>query len=492
MSYSQFVNDLKELKIKKKGRRPKVSPYKFYPSAAELEAQEAILDELKDYSRRLESAANGGSVDAVYGVPGATPESFSTKAYDIAQKVSQFNMLAFADFSSLVVGERYFPSQDNKNQILQTWTDNFVNLCKSTNEEMRKKVAGVVSDGVLSGRNLREMIKEVQNTCKDFSRNKAELIATTEVGKLNSAIARNQSESAGIEYYEWSAAMDGRTRESHAVMDGKICKWGDEKHYWEWVEGKDGKRELKQRDRPASAYKGAPGTDFRCRCVALPYVPEYEDDYVREEGPVRGVVQGNNADPETIKRNKEIADLKRKKELLKSQKKSKTVAIQILEYRKKHNDKLSTNLLKPPPPYDVGGEYTLCDEASLKQARTNKTEKIKFIDQLEMARLLEMQEWLPSIFIGETAPDGEKNPDAVIDGKLAEYKKVKPTSKPDAVSEHIKKSLEQNTKIIVLNVLADFDYSTVLGQIKSKLRNKSGMTVYFKLKGKDRLYVHRT
>lgn len=238
--------------------------------------------------------------------------------------------------------------------------------------------------------------------------------------------------------------------------------------------------------------RGTLGADFRCRCVALPYVPEYEDDYVREEGPVRGVVQGKNADLETIKRNKEIADLKRIRELLKSQKKSKTVAIQILEYRKKHNDKLSTNLLKPPPPFDVGGEYTLCDEASLKQARTNKTEKIKFIEQLEMARLLEMQEWLPSIFIGETAPDGEKNPDAVIDGKLAEYKKVKPTSKPDAVSEHIKKSLEQNTKIIVLNVLADFDYSTVLGQIKSKLRNKPGMTVYFKLKGKDRLYVHRT
>lgn len=293
MSYSQFVNDLKELKIKKKGKRPKVSPYKFYPSRVELEAQEALLDELKDYSRRLETAANSGSVEAVYGVLGATPESFSTKAYDIAQKVSRFNMLAFADFSNLVVGERYFPSQDNKNQILQTWTDNFVNLCKSTNEEMRKKVAGVVSDGVLSGRNLREMIKEVQNTCRDFSRNKAELIATTEVGKLNSAIARNQSESAGIEYYEWSAAMDGRTRESHALMDGKICKWGDDDHYWEWVEGKDGKRELKQRDRPAAAYKGAPGTDFRCRCVALPYVPEYEDDYEaeREKGEQRGVVQ---------------------------------------------------------------------------------------------------------------------------------------------------------------------------------------------------------
>lgn len=290
MSYGKFVNDLKELNIKKKGKKPKVSPQKFYPSQAELQAQELLKDELNNYSARLYRGALEGGVNEVYNVAGAVPEPFKESAQQVADMVAKFNVRAFASFSELVVGERYFPSSDEKNLILNTWTENFVNLCKSTNEEMRKKAAGIISDGVLGGRNLKELVKELQTTCKDFAKTKSELIACTEVGKLNSAIARNQSESAGIEYYEWSAAMDGRTRETHANMDGRICRWGKDDVYYEWVEGDNGKRELKEKKRTEKMYHGAPGTDFRCRCVALPYVPEFEDDYERPENP-QGVVQ---------------------------------------------------------------------------------------------------------------------------------------------------------------------------------------------------------
>lgn len=149
-------------------------------------------------------------------------------------------------------------------------------------------------------RRISETAKAVRNACGTFAASKAELIARTETGKLNTAIARNQMESAGIEYYEWGAAMDGRTRESHALMDGRICKWGDDSHCYEWTDGKNGRR-LKRVARPKGAYEGAPGTDFQCRCVAIPYVPEYEKGYERgrAKGPVRGVVQGSHAEPET-------------------------------------------------------------------------------------------------------------------------------------------------------------------------------------------------
>ena len=297
--YPDFVTTLKRLHLKRKGNRPKVSPQKFYPSQVELRTQELIREELGEYAYRLQSAAQSNGVQGVYDVPGAVPQGFDEKVRTVAEAVSLFQVRAFANFSELAVGERYFPGgNEQRDIILNTWSDNFINLCKSTNEEMRKKVAGVVSDGVLGGRNIRDLTKDIRNTCSEFTRNKAELIATTEVGKLNTAIARNQSESAGIRFYEWSAAMDGRTRESHAVMDGKICKWGDDDHYYAWETQADGKRKLVRKDRPANAYKGAPGTDFRCRCTALPYVPEYEDDYEaeREKGPVQGVKQGEHAE----------------------------------------------------------------------------------------------------------------------------------------------------------------------------------------------------
>ena len=300
MDFPEYVNTSKKIGTKKKGPRPRINPAKFYPSQVELQAQEILNEELGEYAKKLNGASQAGGVQGVYGVLGAVPDWFREKAEKLAEDVSVFQIKAFADYSNLVIGERYFPSRGDRDVILATWTENFVNLCKSTNEEMRKKVAGVISDGVLSGRNIRDVTMDIQNTCKAFSRSKAELIATTEVGKLNTAISRNQSESSGINYYEWSAAMDGRTRESHAVMDGKICKWGDDSHYYAWEEdpAKPGKRKLVRKPRPGNAFMGAPGTDFRCRCVALPYVPEYEDDYAetREKGPVQGVTQERPAE----------------------------------------------------------------------------------------------------------------------------------------------------------------------------------------------------
>ena len=467
MSYSQFVNDLKELKIKKKGKRPKVSPHKFYPSKEEAEANEALLEELKDYSFKLERAASSGSVDDVYAVPGATPESFAEKAYDIALKVSRFNVRAFADFSDLVVGERFFPSQDNRQLIIDTWTTNFVDLCKSTNEEMRKKVAGVISDGVLSGRNLREMLKEIQNSCDDFSRNKAELIATTEVGKLNSAIAKNQSESAGIEYYEWSAAMDGRTRESHALMDGRICKWGDETHYYEWVDKKDGTRKLERRERPKGAYKGAPGTDFRCRCVALPYVKEYEDDYkeTREDKPVRGVTQGANADPTTISSNEELekektnqkSEIERMKSLalLKRKRKSRT-----LEFVKA--------LFPKEEPVKRGELYYVCPSRMKEAMKGNNMDNFKKED--EIARIVSNAGHciclIPEM---ESKKIGEKHPDSVIDGSRSELKTV--TGSRNKVGHRFLEAIKQagssviNIKTEDIKSVADFK-SKVFGSAK--------------------------
>lgn len=299
MSYPDFVNRLKELKLKKKGARKKVAPNKFYPHKIELQTVELIREELKDYCSRLQEAAFNGSVndgvEDVVKVLGDVPDKFKDRVEVLAHEVSAFNSLAFAEFSELTIGERYFPNSANQEEIIAAWTDNFVNLCKSANEEIRKKVASKVSDGVLSGKNIREVRDDVRNMCASFTSTKADLIAVTEVGKLNSAIERCQCEDAGIDYYEWSAAMDGRTRESHALMDGKICKWGDDDHYWEWETGEDGKRTLVRKNRTEKMYHGAPGTDFRCRCVALPYVPEYEDDYEAErpKGELRGVVQSN-------------------------------------------------------------------------------------------------------------------------------------------------------------------------------------------------------
>lgn len=433
MTFAEFIQNLRTLRLKKKGQRPKMNPNKFYPSQAELQTQEALYEELGNYADKLEQAAQKGGVAGVYAVPGAVPDGFRQVVENLAEQVSEFQMRSFASFAEMTVGERYFPNQEHKDLILSTWTENFVNQCKSTNEEMRKKVAGVVSDGVLEGRNLRDITKEIKQTCTDFTSNKAELIATTEVGKLNSAIARDQAQSAGIEYYEWSAAMDGRTRASHAVMDGKICKWGDDDGYYVWSEPdpKTGKKRLVRKPRPAEAYKGAPGTDFRCRCTALPYVPEFEDDYEaeRQKGPVRGVTQGENADPETKKMLEELAQKQVLKRLKKREKKSLDVARKFSEKRKDKDAKFEK--LSP---------FVYSDKRRLENPEKNKLAR-----ETEMSKVA-VANGYPVVFLAELKHMGLKNPDAVMGGMITEFKK----GKPSQMEHRIRDALEQANNVFLM------------------------------------------
>ena len=106
MTFAEFVKNLRTLKIKKKGMRPKVNPNKFYPYQADLQTEEALRDELKDYANRLEIAAGNGGVQAVYAVPGAVPEDFEPKVRHLAELVDSVTAhgLGSREESSL-----YFP-----------------------------------------------------------------------------------------------------------------------------------------------------------------------------------------------------------------------------------------------------------------------------------------------------------------------------------------------------------------------------------------------
>ena len=111
--FPEFVDTLKKLHLKKKGNRLKVSPQKFYPSQVELQTQELLREELGEYAYKLQNAAMVSGVQGVYNVPGAVPQGFDEKVQRVAEEVSLFNMKAFANFSELAVGERYFPAEAN-------------------------------------------------------------------------------------------------------------------------------------------------------------------------------------------------------------------------------------------------------------------------------------------------------------------------------------------------------------------------------------------
>ena len=89
----------------------------------------------------------------------------------------------------------------------------------------------------------------------------ADLIACDQVLKLNAQITRTQQQAAGVSEYEWSTSKDERVRHSHSMLQGTLHSWGSPPV----VDPKRGRREH-------------PGGDFRCRCCALPVLPNFLRD----------------------------------------------------------------------------------------------------------------------------------------------------------------------------------------------------------------------
>jgi hypothetical protein len=74
-------------------------------------------------------------------------------------------------------------------------------------------------------------------------------------------------EEIGLDMYVWSTAFDDRVRDSHAAMEGLLCRWDDAS-----VCSYDGGKTWVPR--PSDAITLHPGQDIQCRCVGLAYYPE--------------------------------------------------------------------------------------------------------------------------------------------------------------------------------------------------------------------------
>lgn len=92
------------------------------------------------------------------------------------------------------------------------------------------------------------------------TRNKAKLIASDQVGKLNGKIDEYRLKSLGFERYKWRGSLDERERPDHKRLEGKIFFW----------------------DKPPvvnrkTGLRANPKGDYRCRCWAEPIIEDVVD-----------------------------------------------------------------------------------------------------------------------------------------------------------------------------------------------------------------------
>lgn len=267
---------------RKRGRKPVFSANQFYPWKVELEMKEFIASMLRENGKKLkELALIGYQADGLDDVNDAdvfTPSNIDEKAGDFFREVSDFSSRKMDDFAEKTVGRTigYIP---NQSKLRDDFVNNFVANCKSAAEDQKKEIAAAVyKHRMFPNEDSGSLVKEINTINTKYTKNKSKFIARNETGNLNGAIQRTQMEGAGFRYYKWMCMLDGVTRDTHRSMNGLVCDWNDDTVYSD-----DGGKTWKKRT--GSMFIGQPGQDYNCRCTAIPFDPELEDDYEVKEMP---------------------------------------------------------------------------------------------------------------------------------------------------------------------------------------------------------------
>ena len=104
-----------------------------------------------------------------------------------------------------------------------------------------------------------EIAKVLMEKVSSYSEARADLIARTESSKAMTALTEARAKDVGVDWYVWRTADDARVRNSHAHMEGVLCRWDDPPSPEKLV----GKRSV-------GRYNA--GNIYNCRCYPRPLI----------------------------------------------------------------------------------------------------------------------------------------------------------------------------------------------------------------------------
>lgn len=219
--------------------------------------------------------------------PDPTPLLITTRLAAVMQRLASMSITEMA--TRLAAGLVSRANQQNKEQTQRTYFQAFgidltgmlgegavkpkmeealrdnVDLITSIHTDFIHDIGEAVFSNVKNGgrhENLIDLIRERGNVTKS----RAKVIARDQTSKLNADMTEARSTALGLDIYEWGGTGDERERDSHSVLNGKLCKYSDPTVYSD-----DGGKTWKKRS-TIGAFIGKPGEDYQCRCLALPQV----------------------------------------------------------------------------------------------------------------------------------------------------------------------------------------------------------------------------
>lgn len=182
-----------------------------------------------------------------------------------AEETTAWNRRQFNRAVKAVIGVDIFTGADGDAlaATARSWARENAALITNITDKTMTEIEGIAQRAVRSGANPRDVARDIQKRF-DVSEARARLIARDQISKLNGQITRERNEALGIDKYVWSTSEDERVRDSHRVMNGKLCRWDDASVYSD-----DGGKTWRNRA-SIGGFEGHPGDDYQCRCISSP------------------------------------------------------------------------------------------------------------------------------------------------------------------------------------------------------------------------------
>lgn len=145
--------------------------------------------------------------------------------------------------------------------IMQEYLKDNIGLIQSLPLNTAKKIQSMVLENLKTGEYRAEGLTEQIINLGNITRNRAKLIARTEVARISTGLTKARSEVLGLNYYIWKTSHDARVRSSHRLMDKVLIAW-------------DNPAAPEALDPFSKKSYGHyhPGEIFNCRCFAQPLI----------------------------------------------------------------------------------------------------------------------------------------------------------------------------------------------------------------------------
>lgn len=217
----------------------------------ELAVFDAVVVKADSFASRLQQIINGILID--YGLD---LEKFKRTIAARGIDTSDFNKKQIQKIYKQALGVDVFLREPYLIDTIQSFVDINTSFLRRYGDEYADRIGDTVLNGVRQGLATPAIAKLIRDQYSWLTKNKAQLLARDQVGKLDGQLSMVRHGQLGVERYTWRTALDERVRAEHQAMEGKIYTWV----------GKE------------ASPIGPPGFPIQCRCVAEPILEDIIDN----------------------------------------------------------------------------------------------------------------------------------------------------------------------------------------------------------------------